>query len=147
MISMKQTPAWPELRRNIDRGQARLSRFGILHQDLGKAFSDWVDRNFALQGKLVQENSAGWPGLSAQTLASRRRKGQGKKILLATGRLKRSIQARASEKGMELGTPVPYGAGHQLGLGVPKRPFLPSARQSISIAKPVVEGFIQGAIE
>lgn len=100
-----------------------------------------INKNFEEEGRPVK-----WKRLSPATIAARR-KGPGPgmpRILQDTGTLRASVTAvRGKGKGagkgiwklskaqLIIGTRVEYAAKHQLGKGVPKRPFLLFQREDV----------------
>jgi phage gpG-like protein len=134
------------LRQWLLRALGRLQDRARLHEQAGRAITDWVGRNFESEGSLATETSGGWPALASRTLAERRRRGLGTRPLQATGRLRAGVSARSDIAGVTVDDPVPYAAQHQFGLGVPARPFLPTAAQAGRIVDPVVETFIGEAL-
>jgi len=134
------------LRQWLRRALLRLEDRARLHERAGRAITGWVGRNFESAGSLASETSAGWPALAPRTLAERRRRGLGAQPLQATGRLRAGVRARSGSAGVSVDDPVPYAARHQLGLGVPARPFLPTAAQARRIVDPVVGTFIAEAL-
>lgn len=126
--------------------QNKLLGFSRLHQNAGTTLRGWVDDNFQAEGALLDNNSAGWPPLKRSTLQKRRGNGRGTKPLQATGRLRNSITVRSDKQSARVFSVVPYAAVHQLGLGVPKRPFLPTATQARRIVDPVLEHHIREAL-
>ncbi len=112
---------------------------------MGGALRVWIDRNFQAEGRLGAGSPAGWPPLAPATVAARRRRGRGRRILEDTGRLRRGFRMTVGAEQVRLFNPVPYAARHQHGLGVPRRPFLPGTSQARRIVHPVVERFIEEA--
>jgi phage gpG-like protein len=124
----------------------RLGQRARLHRRGGQALADWAERNFAADGRLATETSAGWPRLSAATLAARRAAGLGTRPLQATGRLRAGMRLRSGAGEASLDNPVPYAATHQLGLGLPARPFLPTRVQAGAVLRPVAQAFVREAL-
>jgi phage gpG-like protein len=135
------------LRAWLRRALERLGDRTRLHARAGTAVLGWVERNFDAEGRLATETSAGWPPLARRTLAARRRAGLGSRPLQATGRLRAGTVARADAAAARVDNPVPYAARHQLGLGVPARPFLPRPAQTARIVAPVAEAFVAEALQ
>lgn len=84
-----------------------------------------IGKNFRAQGRPTK-----WAPLKPKTLAARRKKGSGAKILQDSGLLKASVTSNLEIKRMtkleyEFGTAKIYAATHQYGRGkIPARPFL-----------------------
>lgn len=81
-----------------------------------------IDQNFKQEGRPGK-----WQSLSESTLMRRRhgkKKSLGTKILQDTGMLKNSIDTTMQGNEILIGPSVRYGRFHQLGIGVPQRPFL-----------------------
>lgn len=135
------------LRTWLRGASAHLRDRAALHERAGQAITGWVDRNFDDAGRLATETSAGWPPLAPRTLATRRRAGLGDAPLVATGRLRAGVRMRSDAARAVVDDPVPYAPVHQLGLGVPARPFLPTPAQARSIVQPVVETFVREALQ
>ncbi|HKI97177.1 MAG TPA: phage virion morphogenesis protein [bacterium] len=134
------------LRGWLRKAAGRLRDRAALHARVGRTLTGWVDANFDADGRLATGTSAGWPPLRARTLAARRRAGLGTRPLQATGRLRAGVRLRSDAASATLDDPVPYAAVHQLGLGVPARPFLPTRTQTARIARPVAEAFVREAL-
>ena len=128
------------------RAWRHLGDMGALHRRLGLALTDWVQDNFEAGGRLHDDFAGGWPPLARATLAARRRAGQGARPLQASGRLRRSLVARAAAGQVLLHADVPYAAAHQLGLGLPRRAFFPGPAQLERIVLPVAQAFVEEAL-
>ncbi len=89
---------------------------------VGFEFSQRADRTFDDQ---ADPWNAAWRPLSPLTLRLRRKAGKGAEILRDTGRLSQSITHNLVGDEVHIGTNVEYAAPHQLGGGVPYRPFMP----------------------
>ena len=141
MIALDARPELTRTRRELARRRAALADLRPLHGAMGRAVLDWSERNFAAQGAL--EGGGGWPPLARTTLAARRRAGLGTVPLQATGRLRRGFALRFDARGATVTNAVPYAAAHQLGLGVPARPFLPGPAKAAAVALPAAVGRIR----
>jgi phage gpG-like protein len=140
-ISSRLEPARGQLRRTRER----LADTRALHGAIGLEFTAWAERNFAAEGMLLDDFPSGWPGLSAATLA-RRRRGAGARILYRTGRLAHGTVAVPGADGVVVDNPVPYAPVHQIGQGVPRRPVLPGPAQAKRLALPIVEDHVRRAL-
>ncbi len=116
----------------------RISSRQIL-QSIGNAHLYWIGQNFKAEGAL---GGSRWAPLSARTLAQRRKKGRGAKILRDTGRLSMSFVTggssnifRVGPQSVTVGTEVQYAEQHEKGIDVPKRKMLPSKMKAKMIAK------------
>jgi phage gpG-like protein len=86
----------------------------------------WIQKNFQQEGKLV----GGWKPLSPATIAQRRKKGAGAKILQDTGQLRSRWKKQWTSKFAKVQSGVPYSEIHHKGLGnVPERQILPEEHQ------------------
>jgi phage gpG-like protein len=135
------------LRQWLRRAWTRLGDRARLHAAAGRAVTDWVDRNFEAEGRLAADSPGGWPPLGRGTLAARRRAGLGSKPLQASGRLRAGVRLRGDADAAVIDNPVPYAARHQLGLGVPARPFFPTPAQARRIVHPPVESHVEEALQ
>lgn len=138
---------WPEIRTRLKKMRGELGDFKRLHALFGKTVEEWVGRNFAVEGRLIDDQPSGWPPLSPATLAARTRKGAGTMILQESGRLRRNTRSRSDSRGAVVTNPVPYASVHQLGLGVPRRPFFPSPGQTRRIVHPVLTRFVEDTLQ
>jgi phage gpG-like protein len=133
------------LKEALRRAAAATRNLRPAMRDIGEHMLRSVNRNFDVQGRPQK-----WAPLAASTLArvalgsssrrktrrtrftrsgsmraAARRRLSGKKILIDTGRLIRSITYRAMTREVVIGTNVKYAATHQFGRGkIPARPFL-----------------------
>lgn len=121
----------------------RLASLKPLHQAAGRELLAWIDRNFEAEGRLSSATPGGWPPLARATLAAKRRRGGRHGILVDSGRLRRGFRITATASQVRLINPVPYAARHQLGLGVPRRPFLPDNSQVRRLVHPIAERFFE----
>jgi phage gpG-like protein len=103
------------LRESIAVDRTKMQNIGILmHRS--------IVENFNNSGRPVK-----WHPLAASTIEQRRhgKKSQhGTKPLMDTGTLRDSVGFTATKNSVEIGPSVDYGIFHQLGLGVPARPFI-----------------------
>lgn len=130
----------------LTAARERLGDFRTLHGRLGRHLTDWARRNIKQEGRLLDDLPAGWPPLAPSTLARRRRLGLGARPLQASGRLLAGLRQDAAAGSVLVGNPVPYAARHQLGSGVPRRPFLPGPAQTRRILHPLVQQFVEEAL-
>ena len=147
MMEITGNTHWPEIQTRLKKMRGELGDFRRLHALFGKKVEEWVGQNFAAEGRLLDEQPSGWPRLSKATLAARRRKGAGTKILQDSGRLRRNTRTRSGSKGAVVTNPVPYASVHQLGLGVPRRPIFPSLGQTRRIVHPVLTQFVEDSLQ
>jgi hypothetical protein len=56
------------------------------------------------------------------------------------------MRLRSGAGEASLDNPVPYAATHQLGLGLPARPFLPTRVQAGAVLRPVAQAFVREAL-
>jgi phage gpG-like protein len=120
--------------------------FRRLHQAAAAGLLDWVKRNFEERGALLDDQPSGWPPLSPETLARKRRLGQSDQPLVATGRLRASFTAIANEDEAEVFNPVPYTRFHQEGMRVPRRAVFPQPEQAARIVWPDVLLHVEEAL-
>lgn len=146
MLELETNLSGGRLRAERERARRALGDLGALHRRIGVALESWVQDNVRARGRLHDDFPGGWPPLARATLAARRRAGQGTRPLQATGRLRRSIAARASAGQVVLHADVPYAATHQLGLGVPRRAFFPGPAQLERIVLPVAQAHVREAL-
>ena len=74
--------------------------------------------------KGVEPSGRRWP-------VSGRAERQGGQTLVDTARLKNSIDHRADDEGLEVGTNVAYAASHQFGAKIPARTIRPRTREAL----------------
>jgi phage gpG-like protein len=146
MVELQGTETLAQARAALRATRERLADFPALHRRVGDAITGWAERNFDAEGALLDDFPSGWPALSPSTLASRRRRGRGTRILYDSGRLARGTTVLPSAGGAEIDNPVPYAAIHQLGRGVPRRPVLPGAPQAGRLALDAAEEHVTGAL-
>jgi len=89
---------------------------------VGFEFSQQIEQTFDAQS---DPWNRAWKPLSPLTLRLRRKAGKGAEILRDTGRLSQSITHNLVGDEVHIGTNVEYAAPHQIGGGVPYRPFMP----------------------
>lgn len=90
-------------------------------RDMGIQSEAGIEENFDRE---VDSTGRKWQGLSARTLAARRKKGAGAKILRDTGKLS-TMNSEAKRKSVLVGTSVNYGGPHQTGTRtIPQREWL-----------------------
>lgn len=91
-------------------------------QNVGILMHRSIVENFDSGGRPVK-----WLPLSQATIERRRHGGKsqyGTKPLMDTGNLRMSVGFTATKNSVEIGPSANYGIFHQLGLGVPARPFI-----------------------
>lgn len=138
MIRIDVLSALRSERSRLNAMARRLGNFQPLHAAAGKAVRGWVRRNYDARGALHEDFPIGWPPLAPSTLASRRRRGRGTKILEDSGRLRAGTVLAVDAHRAELSNPTPYAVYHQFGQGVPRRPIFPGERHARAIAIPAI---------
>jgi len=98
---------------------------GPAFRDAGVYMKEEIMINFSEEGRPRK-----WKPLSAKYLEYKMQKKGSSKILEFTGRLKNSINTQYSNDKAKVFTGVKYGVKHQMGLGVPARPFFPDSQNS-----------------
>lgn len=78
---------------------------------IGQRLLRWIGQNFRSEGGLV----GGWKPLTPGTIAGRRKKGRGAKILRDTGRLQQSFVSAVSGRKVEVGSAEPRADWHHFG--------------------------------
>ena len=127
---------WDHVETELERLLDRNHDYAPAWQKVAIQAERSVGMNFRAQGR-----PAKWAPLKPKTLASRRLRGKGGKILQDNGPLKASVTANAAIKRitaqkMEYGTNLVYAATHQFGRGrIPARPFLRWQDADLEIAK------------
>jgi phage gpG-like protein len=146
MITMQGNAALAAARTEAQAMRDRLADFPALHRRVGDALLDWAQRNFAAEGALLEDFPSGWPALSPATLASRRRRGRGTRMLYGTGRLAAGFTIVPGATGVTLDNAVPYAAAHLEGRGVPRRPIFPNAPQAERLAHDAATEHVKEAL-
>jgi phage gpG-like protein len=142
-VELSGLEAWPARQAELRARRSALGDFPELHRRFGEAVLAWVERNFEAEGRLLEDFPSGWPRLAPATLASRRRRGRGRKPLQDTGRLRRGLRLSWDATRARIVNTVPYAAIHQVGAGVPRRPFLPGEPELRRLIDPVLERFVE----
>jgi phage virion morphogenesis protein len=136
---------------------------GLLRSARKVAEADWDKLNGQIANAVLnaaldafKQGQSPWgekwkPSLRAQGLVKGKKPG---KTLVDTGRLRKSIHARATSEAAEVGTDVVYARIHQLGgtagrgAKIPARPYLPVNEQGLApdterTIKALVEKFLE----
>lgn len=107
--------------RELDDMAGRLHDLSPVMAVIAEDIKTFVDDRFRSS---TDPTGARWQPL-AEATKKKRRQGSGK-ILVDTGVLRNSVNARPGPRSVRFGTNVPYAATHQFGSGkVPRRGFLP----------------------
>ncbi len=146
MIRMLGLERLPRSAKRLQAVREELLNFRVLHNVTGRRLTEWVQRNFAARGALLEDFPSGWPPLARATLASRRRRARGSSPLEDSGALRKGMVLQVNARQALLDNPVPYAARHQLGLGVPRRPFFPGAAQARRIVLPPARRYVEEAL-
>ena len=120
--------------------KAELRAYEKQFQDFTPLLSELGSQTYVLWRNIFKAEGPGWAPLSDKTLARRRKKGRGAKILRDEGRLFNSLISQFGEgavyklekRTLTAGTNLPYAAVHQYGSkekNIPRRPILPSEKQ------------------
>ena len=118
-----------QLQKKLTNISRRLSDRRTINARAVVVIDRWIQKNFQSEGQLAQ--SGGWKKLSSVTIAMRR-KGKGKgspRILQDTGALKTRWKHLWTHTSAKVQSMVNYGIKHDKGIGVPKRPVLPTEEQ------------------
>lgn len=84
------------LQKAVDSVRAIGKQLLTIHRLMALEADTWIKKNFQQEGKLA--NPSGWKKISPNTIAARRKKGKGAKILQDTGLMRGSINYKATEK-------------------------------------------------
>jgi phage gpG-like protein len=105
-----------DLRRKTDTILRFLPVSKLLYA-IGARHLRWINENFRTEGAAPRSGTSGWFPLSPNTIAARRGRGRGAKILQDTGRLRMSfaVDARALAGEVEVGTSDQRAPWHHLG--------------------------------
>ena len=144
MIGVKVNISGAQRKLNVVRNRLSIEK---MLASIGNAHLHWIGKNFESEGML---GGARWKSLSARTLAGRRKKGVGAKILRDTGRLYQSFVAgrpdnvfNRKRNSVTVGTQTQYAEQHEKGLnGMPRRAMLPSSIKAKIIAKKEIEAVV-----
>ncbi|MDH4120430.1 MAG: phage virion morphogenesis protein [Deltaproteobacteria bacterium] len=132
------------LAKALTRRREHLARMAVFHAGVSQSLLQWAQDNMANQGGFSE---SGWPPLAPATLAAKRRRGWPAAPLEATGRLRRGFATTVDAQAARLKNSVPYAAHHQQGLGVPRRPILPSPAQAEELAQQTLRNFLREALK
>lgn len=100
-----------ELSRRLDLKANKLKDFKPPFTEAAKSLKKTFENDvFRTEGAVIEEK---WKPLSPLTLALRAKRGQGSKILDATGRMKRSFTYAVSSQEAVIGNVAPYFKYHQ----------------------------------
>ena len=147
MIELSNSSSLTQVQQNFRQKKITLARLRPFHQEAGAVLLEWVQGNIEAQGKMLRENSGGWPPLAASTLASRRRRGRGTQIMVDSGRLRRSFRLLTEPNRAKIVNTAPYAHYHQSGKGVPRRPLFPQVAQAEKIISPIAVQFVQRSLQ
>lgn len=135
-----------KLKRRNQRRNDELSRLRGPHERIAVLLDQWVQRNFATEGKLV----GGWKPLAlggrwVRDVAGRRKFfDPSAKILRDTTRLQHSFLPFATDKSAGIGSDVSYSEMHEKGLdGLPVRRMLPKLREVKLMIDNVYDDYIK----
>jgi len=109
----------------MNKRRDKLANFRRVNAKAVVVVEKWIQKNFQQEGAMAQEG--GWKKLSPATIAMRR--SGSSKILQDTGRLKNEWKKQWTNKSGIIQASMPYAIKHHKGMGVPKRPILPTEPQ------------------
>jgi len=117
------------LQRRLKKMKGGISDRRKLNAQIVVVLDRWIQKNFQQQGKLAH-SGRGWKALAPATIAQRRKKGAGAKILQDTGQLRSRWKHQWTSKFAKVQSGVPYSEIHHEGLGhIPERRILPTESQ------------------
>jgi len=115
---------------------------------VGIQVTNEIMKNFKEEGN----DGTRWSPLSEATI-NFRRKGKNKTnnpmmILQDTGKhLRNTFTHRSTNDDVRIGTTTEFAPRHEFGLGIPKRPMLPSKKKGLEIAVKVADNFLKEKIK
>ena len=125
---------------SLKKRNAKLKQLQLPNKKATIVMDRWVQQNFRQEGAPV----GGWAPLSARTLAERKKKGKGAKILQDTGRLKSTWKPYYNISIARLRSGVNYGEKHNKGLdGLPQRRILPTEKEIMPQITPIYKDHIK----
>ena len=149
------------LKKQLAALDARIRNMRPVFEVIGETLKASVIRNFELGGRYSEPgNWRGgtnkWQALSPRTIARITKAGDmgHRKILVGEGHLMNSINWKANDEGVEVGTNLIYAAIHNFGgmagrghkANIPARPFLVVQDEDMEEIKHVINDFLTGEL-
>ena len=106
-------------------------------REIGEIMMLSIQRNFEDEGRPKK-----WAGLSPAYKKARYEKGYDGKILQETGKLLQSINPKATNDSVTVGTAIEYAVFHQDGKGRMHRPFLMFQKEDVQDIKETLTDYI-----